>query len=100
MDFDRFNSQNGVVLELAGPVNGSSGIHLMSTYSSQAVHWPTTINNDSQKDSKFEITNIYFIPAYNGWWNCHLLEAKFSASVFDGSENPHLVEGYLRIHVD
>lgn len=90
VDFDRFNSQNGVVLVLNG----------MSTYSGQMVHLPTTITTASQKDSKFEITNISFVPAYQGWWNCHLIEATFSANVFDNSEKPHHVEGYLRIHVD
>jgi hypothetical protein len=100
VDFDRFNSQNGVVLELVGPGVGGHETQWMSTYSGQMVHSPTTITNDSQKDSRFEITNIAFIPAYQGWWNCHLLEAKFSANVFDRSEKPHHVNGFIRIHVN
>jgi hypothetical protein len=100
VDFDRFNSQNGIVLKLVGTVNGGNGTQLLSTYSVQMVRLPTTITNDSQKDSKFEITNISFVSAYQGWWNCHLLEAKFSASVFDSSEKPHHVDGYIRIHVN
>jgi hypothetical protein len=100
VDFDRFNSQNGIVLELIGKVNGASGAQIMSTNCEQPVRIPTTITNDSQKDSKFEITSISFVPAYQGWWNCHLLEAKFSANFFDGSEKSHHVDGYMRIHVN
>lgn len=100
VDFDRFNSQNGIVLELVGKVEGGNGTQLMSTYCEQTVRLPTTITNDSQKDAKFEITNVAFVPVYQGWRNCHLLEAKFSANVFDSCEKPHHVKGYIRIHVD
>ena len=98
VDFQRFNCQNGIVLEFLGPVSG--GVQRMSTYSKQAVSISTTITNESQKESKFEIINISFVPAYQGWWNCHLIEAKFSANVFDKDEKAHHVDGYLRIHVD
>jgi hypothetical protein len=99
VDFERFNNQNGIVLDL-GTRNDADRLEIMSTYSLQSPRWPTTITNDSQKDSKFEITNIYYIPAYQGWWNCHLLEAKFSCYVYDRNEKPHLANGYIRIHVD
>jgi hypothetical protein len=99
VDFERFNTQNGIVLEL-GTSNGGDFVQIMRTYSVQSPRSPTTITNDSQKDSKFQITNIYSIPAYQGWWDCHLLEAKFSCYVYDKNEKPHLVNGYIRIHVD
>jgi hypothetical protein len=100
VDFDRFNSQNGIVLELVSKVNGVNGTQILSTNSEQSARLPTAVTNDSQKDSKFEITSVSFVPAYQGWWNCHLLEAKFSANVFDGSEKSHHVVGYIRIHVN
>ena len=100
VDFERFNSQNGIVLELLGTVSGSNATERMSTNSEKSARWPTTITNESQKDSKFEIINVAYVPAYKGWWNCHLIEAKFSANVFDRNETPHHVDGYIRIHVD
>jgi hypothetical protein len=100
VDFERFNNQNGIVLDLIGTVSGSNAVQIMSTYCYKSAGSSTTITNDSQKDSKFEIINIAFVPAYQGWWNCHLIEAKFSANVFDSNERPHHVDGYIRIHVD
>ena len=94
VDFERFNSQNGIALDIETR-NGK-----MFTYSKEIALWPTTITNDSQKDSKFEITNIYFIPDYQNYWDCHLLEATFSCFVYDRNEQPHLVNGYIRIHVN
>ena len=99
VDYSRFNSQNGVVLEIATESIGNVR-QIISTYSSEMVHLPTTIANDSQKNSTFNITNIYFVPAYGGWLDSHILEAKFEAVLFDGNENPHyLKNGYIRIHV-
>jgi hypothetical protein len=98
VDFERFNNQNGIVLEL--DTHNGGDLVQMRTYSSQSARWPTTITNDSQKDSKFEITNIYFIPANQDYLDHHLLEAKFSCYVYDRNEKPHLVNGYMRIHVN
>ena len=100
VDYDRFNSQNGVTLEIiTGNIGGVKSV--LRTYSTEMVHFPTTINTDSQKNSKFEITNVHFFPANGGWLDSHILEAKFSAVLFDKDEKPYRLEnGYLRIHID
>lgn len=95
VDYDRFNSQNGVVLQVMGNTGN------MRTYSYKPVSVSTAISNGSQKDSKFEITNVYWVPASDGWLDRHILEAKFTATVFDNDERPHRLEnGYLRLHVE
>ena len=101
VDFDGFNRQNGVVLEIPTDIGSVGGVKaVLKTYSSE-VYIPTTINADSQKGSKFEITNVYFFPANGSWLDSHILEAKFSAILFDRWENPHRLEnGYIRIHIN
>jgi hypothetical protein len=94
VDFSRFNTQNGVALEAF--VETANGRTWMSTYSDLPVLLPTAITNDSQKDSKFEVINVYNVPG-----NGHVLEAKFSANFFDKDEKVQKLEnGYIRIHVD
>jgi hypothetical protein len=94
VDFSRFNTQSGVVLEAF--VETANESTRMSTYSDAAAVLPTAIANDSQKDSKFEVINVYMVPGMG-----HILEAKFSANLFDKYENVQKLEnGYIRIHVD
>jgi hypothetical protein len=94
VDFDRFNSQNGIVLNLSAPsINQTDAL---ISYINQSAYWQSSLNNNCQADSKFEITYIYNLP--NG---AHLLEAKFTANLFDRNEKLKKLEnGYLRIHVD
>lgn len=100
VDYDRFNSQNGVALEIITTSN--SGVKdVLRTYSTEMVHLPARIKTNSEKDSKFEITNIHFFPAIESGPNSHVLEAKFSAVLFDKNEKSHRLEnGYLRINID
>ena len=99
VDFSRFNSQNGVVLKVKKRIGNT--IQEMRTHSSEMVSLPTTITDQSQKNSRFEITNVYFVPAGNGYTDRHILEVKFKAVLFDGLEKPHYLEnGYIRIHVE
>jgi len=102
VDFGGFNRHNGVVLEIPTHIGYVIGNQLPNlTTNTDKVYIPTTINADSQKDSKFEITNVYFFPANGVWLDHHILEAKFSAIVFDIYEKPHRLEnGYIRIHVN
>jgi hypothetical protein len=101
VDFDGFNRYNGVALDIPTDIGSVGGFRsILRTYSDE-VYIPTTINADSQKDSKFEITNVYFLPANGSWLKSHILEAKFNAIVFDRWENPHRLEnGYVRIHIE
>jgi hypothetical protein len=101
VDFDGFNRNNGVALDIPTDIGSVGGFRsILRTYS-QEVYIPTTINADSQKGSKFEITNVYFLPANGSWLEGHILEAKFNAIVFDRWEKPHRLEnGYVRIHIE
>ena len=101
VDFGGFNRCNGVALDIPTDIGSVGGFgSILKTYSDE-VYIPTTINADSQKGSKFEITNVYFLPANGSTLESHILEAKFSAVLFDRNEEPHRLEkGYLRIHVD
>ena len=102
VDFEGFNRHNGVVLEIPTHIGSILGAPLPNLRTNtDKVYIPTAINADSQRGSKFEITNVYFFPANGVWLDHHILEAKFSAIVFDIYENPHRLEnGYIRIHVN
>jgi hypothetical protein len=101
VDFDGFNRYNGVALDIPTDIGSVGGFRsVLRTYSEQ-VYIPTNINTNSQKDSKFVITNVYFFPPNGSWLESHILEAKFSAIVFDRWEMPHRLEnGYIRIHIE
>ncbi|MDN3587939.1 hypothetical protein QWY86_14755 [Pedobacter aquatilis] len=56
----------------------------------------TTITKDAQKDSKFEVIKLNKLK--NGGY---MLEAKFTATIFDDQEKPKKIEnGYLRLKLN
>ena len=93
IDFDGFNSQDGVVLQVTNRTGTSSQI--LFTYI-DASPFSSTLNNDCQENSQFEILNVYTL--LNGE---HIIEAKFTANLFNKSEEVKRLEnGYLRVHVE
>lgn len=94
MDYNRSNSGNGVAIDVLNR-NDSSVEHLL-TYIYASAFSSTTIGPDSQKNSRFEILQMRSLAD-----GTHLLEAKFTANVFNWDEKAKKLEnGYLRIHVD
>lgn len=94
VDYNRFNSQNGIALSVSYSTSLQSG--LGSSYINQSPYSASSLNNDCQKDSKFEVINVLILK--NGG---HLLEARFDANLFDRNENlKRLENGYIRIRVD
>jgi hypothetical protein len=87
-DFNRENTQNGIAIQVG---NGA----LYTTYSQLPLNVKTTLTAASQSNSKFEVTSLTKLA--NG---AYILEAKFSATVFDMNENAKKLDnGYLKIHV-
>jgi hypothetical protein len=94
VDFDRVNSQDGIVLEVTNRADTSSEILLTYIYAS--LFSATTLNNDSQRNSQFEITNVY-----KDSDGTRIIEAKFTANLFNKYEKlKRLENGYMRIHVE
>lgn len=57
---------------------------------------PTTIKKNAQKDSKFEVTKLTKLKT-----GSYMLEAKFSATIFDHEEKSKKIEnGYLRLKLN
>ena len=95
VEFDRFNNDEGVVLTMHN-WTGSS-FETLSTNSQAPVSWPTTISPRSHNNSEFEIVKVQPLP-YN--YRGHIIEARFSASVFDKQEQAKRVDGYVRFRID
>ena len=94
VEFERFNNDEGVVLTM-DKWTGSS-FERLSTNSNASVSWPTTINPQSHNDSEFEIVKVQPLPyGYDGY----IIEARFSANVFDKQEQGKRVEGYVRFRI-
>ena len=94
VEFDRFNNDEGVVLTM-DKLTGSS-IERFSTNSNTPVSWPTTIGPQSHDNSEFEIVKVQPLPyGYDGY----IIEARFSANVFDKQEQAKRVEGYVRFRI-
>ncbi|GGI27833.1 hypothetical protein [Pedobacter mendelii] len=91
MDFNRNNSQNGVVFELFGDNYGLQ----TNGYSSLAYH--ALLKPELQSQSKFEVTNLQKLKSGK-----YLLEAKFNASVYrgDGTNIKKIESGYLRLIIN
>ena len=95
VEFERFNNDEGVVLTM-DKWTGSS-FERLSTSSKTPVSWPTTIGPQSHNNSEFEIVKVQQVPyGYRG----HIIEARFSANVFDRQEQAKRVEGYVRFRID
>ena len=93
IDYDRFNSQDGIALQVTNRTGTSSEI--LFTYIDASPFSSTTLNNDCQQNSQFEIINASKLP--NGG---RIIEAKFTANLFDKNERlKRLENGYLRINV-
>jgi hypothetical protein len=94
VDFDRFNSQNGIAMEVINRTGSSAEI--LMTYIYASPFSASTLNNDCQSNSQFEIINVYKGPDGR-----RIIEAKFTANLFDKYENlKRLENGYMRIHVE
>lgn len=89
VDLEKENTQNGIVIEIL-----SNRKHL-KTNGPDLFGVPTLINKDAQKGSTFEVTKLTKLEA-----DVYLLEAKFSATLFDDEEKPKKMEnGYLRLRI-
>ena len=94
IDYNRFNRQDGIALEVTNRTGTSSEILL--TYINASPFSSTTLKNDCQENSQFEIINVNKLP--NGG---RIIEAKFTANLFDKYERiKRLENGYLRINVE
>lgn len=94
MDYLRNNRQNGVALMIR-KVNGNTVESLVS-YINAHYQMSTTISPTSHDNSSFEITRLDAVGD-----GSYLLEAKFSANLFDRNETLKRVEnGYLRFRVN
>lgn len=89
VDLEKENTQNGIVIEIL------SNKQFLKTNGPDLFGVPTLINKDAQKGSTFEVTKLTNIES-----DVYLLEAKFSATLFDHEEKPKKVEnGYLRLRI-
>ena len=91
LDFQRNNSQNGIVLELRGDNYGFQ----TNGYPSLVYH--ALLKPELQSQSKFEITNLQKLKSGK-----YILEAKFNASVYwgDGTHLRKIDNGYIRIKIN
>ncbi|MFC4213288.1 hypothetical protein ACFOWA_18990 [Pedobacter lithocola] len=90
VDLYNENTQNGVAIF----VRNSSQYYKTSgpDFFGQA----TTIKKDAQKNSKFEVVKLTKLKT-----GSYMLEAKFSATIFDDKEKPKKIEnGYLRLKLN
>jgi len=89
LDFGRDNSQNGVALEVRKLKE------YYQTYGSDSWREPQVLKPDAQSQSTFEITNLKKLKS-----GIYILEAKFSATIFDRNFKPKKIEnGYLRLRL-
>ncbi len=97
LDFNRGNSMSGMAIEFDDRGYGPSdeGDASFFSYIKAPINKPTSIGSDSQRLSKFEITEIKQLKD-----GSHLIEAKFNAVLFDQDEKPVKLEnGYMRLGV-
>ncbi len=83
---------NGVAIQIykKSAVGG-----MLSTYSPLPLAQPTTVNKSAQLNATFQVITFKQTDT-----NQYLLEAKFSATVFDGNETPvNLTNGYVRLSI-
>ena len=93
VDYEGFNNQSGIVLNVFSPL--VNPIDHLITYMYRSPYLGSTLNNNCQSDSKFEVTYVYKMP--NGGY---VLEARFTANLFDRYEKVKRLEnGYLRMHL-
>lgn len=91
-DFDRENSYDGVGISM-DLKEGDKRV-TYSTYSLQFPTLPTSITNNSQKGSFFDITKIATIQRGD------YIEAKFKAKIFNLKEESKIIEkGFIRLHI-
>jgi hypothetical protein len=96
VEFERFNNDEGVVLAVDNQ-GGTFGEPLYS-WSVAPVPYPTTITPQSHNNSVFEIVKVQPLPYGHAG---HIIEARFSASVFNNKEQPKRVEnGYVRFYTN
>lgn len=89
LDFDRFNTQQGIAIEALTQMDGS-----LYSYIEAPRPQTTIIKPDAQNGSSFEITSYKTVPGDA------IIEARFNATVFNEKELPQKIEnGYLRIHI-
>jgi len=103
VDYGRSNTMNGVALSFR-TYDGDDYLMSYKTYSPAPWGRETSVMNDAQKDSEFEIIKIHSLPDGNT-----IVEAKFRAKVFGQyfyeansgiSEETKMVEdGYVRFRV-
>ncbi|AKQ47318.1 hypothetical protein TH63_19390 [Rufibacter radiotolerans] len=105
VDYTRFNTQNGIAIEVWNP-----GYPYLTSHLPWSKNWLTTIGYDCQSNSSFEITRLQRLRNGN-----FLMEAKFSVNLYsyDASGNTppgekpievatlHRIEnGFIRLQVD
>lgn len=88
VDYERENSQNGVAIKLS-----NQGRY--QTYSHDSIWTPETLGVDAHKNSKFEIISLKKTKS-----GLYLLEAKFTAAIFDDKGKKKTLEnGYLKLNL-
>jgi hypothetical protein len=94
IEFQRFNTTDGIAMDV-DCLGCNTRTTRYSTYIYTSAFWPTTLGPDMQKDAKFKITKLEKQP--DGFY---LLEALFTANIFDPDEKGKRVEnGYLRTYI-
>lgn len=89
VDYKKFNYQSGVAMRVVARADGL--VESLFTYMDAPAITP---GPHSQNNSKFEITQV--LPHPKGG---HLLEAKFTATVFNNlGQAKRLEDGYFRVH--
>ena len=91
-DFERENSYDGIGINVILKNGDKYVTH--STYSLQYPSRRTSITNDSQKGSYFDITKVSYIPLGD------YIEAKFKAKTFNLEGDVKTIEkGFLRLNI-
>jgi hypothetical protein len=85
LDFERFNSEDGVALTLE-MVDEDGVRHHLTTFSTAGPHDGTIVGEDAQANSSFEIVKVGTTPKGNAY-----VEAKFNATVF-GNERGRITD--------
>ena len=95
IDFATFNTYNGISIELLSPMDDTAGYEILTSSIPFWKRLQTTITPASQNNSRFEIISLQKLSNGN-----HLLEAKFSANLFNEQEKQRRLEnGYLRMQI-
>jgi hypothetical protein len=89
LDYDRFNYQNGIAMEVRD-INNKFWTTYVDKFSSER----TTIPTNAQANSVFEVTRLQKL---RGNDYDYLLEARFSAAIFDANEQSKKITGYIRV---